>query len=306
MVNTNKMNHLRAAAILVSLLSLFGTAWSGTTPSTRTLRTMSRAYMAYGQYDKARTLAETAVSQSRQGDVEVGEKALCLIDLGTVYSCENRLEDAAMMLKEGVVLQQEALGEQHPYAAHTLRMLSDVYRRLGNLGAAESALGEAFSVMLAHTQIQSREMAPFLIESAKLAAAAGRVEESRKTFETARQMILVSYGTDHLYTAQVMQGIAEAALACGDLQEAREQIGESVRLQERFFGERSQMLIAGWLVGARIERACGALGESEVYLQKAIAAAQQGRNVITLARVHEQAGAIRAESVLTASAHASL
>ena len=263
---------------------------------------MSRAYMAYGQYDKARTLAETAVSQSRQDAVEVGEQALCLIDLGTVYSYQNRLEDAATMLKKGVVLQQQALGEQHPYAAHTLRMLSDVYRRQGNLDAAESALGEAFSVMLSHTQIQSRQMAPFLIESARLAAAAGRFEESRKTFETAQQMILVSYGADHLYTAQVMQGTAEAAMACGQLQDAREQIGHSIQLQERFFGDRSQRLIAGWLVAARIERACGALGESEVYLQKAIAAARQAGDVVTLARVHEQAGVIRAEGVFTASA----
>ena len=165
---------------------------------------------------------------------------------------------------------------------------------------------EAFSVMLAQTHIQSREMSPFLIESAKLAAAAGRFKESRKTFQTAQQMILVSYGGDHLYTAQAMQGAAEAAMACGDFQDAREQIARSIQLQERFFGDRSQLLIAGWLVRARIERACGASGESEAYLKKAIAAAQQNRNVVTLARVHEQAGAIRAEGIYTASVQSSL
>lgn len=274
--------------------------------STRTLRTMCRAYLAYGQYGKARTLAEAAVAQAQRDAVEIGEQALCLIDLGTVYSYEHMLEDAAARLGEGVVLQQQALGEQHPYTAHTLRMLSDVYRRQGNLEAAEARLGEAFSVMLSHTQIQSREMTPFIIASAQLAAAAGRFEESLKTYETARQMLLVTYGPDHLYTAQTLQGAAEAALGCGALEEAREQIDRSLQLQEHFYGEQSQKLIAGWLVRARIERACGALGDSEAYLQKAIAAARQGNNVITLARVHEQVGAIRSEGVYTASIQSSI
>jgi tetratricopeptide (TPR) repeat protein len=312
MANKYDLFRRRAALIFVGLLLHTGTilAVSGYSAerslSTRTLRTMCRAYLAYGQYDKASVLAETAVTRVRREGAEIGEQALCFIDLGTVYSGQDRLEDAATMLAEGVFLQKQALGDQHPYTAHTLRMLSDVYRRQGRLDAAEASLGEAFSVMLAQTHIQSREMSPFLIESAKLAAAAGRFEESRKTFETAQQMILVSYGGEHLYTAQAMQGAAEAALACGEFQDAREQIGRSIRLQERFFGDRPQMLIAGWLVAARIERACGALGESEAYLRKAIAAAQQGRNVITLSRVHEQAGAIRAEGVFTASATSTL
>jgi tetratricopeptide (TPR) repeat protein len=257
--------------------------------------------MAYGQYDKARTLAERAVEQARREGAEVGEQALCLIDLGTVYSYENLHEEAAVRLGEGIVLQKQAIGEQHPYTAHTLRILCDVYRRQGKLEAAEASLGEAFSIMLSRTRLQNRQMAPFLIASAQLSASAGRYEESRKTYEMARQMLLTTYGPDHLYTAQAMQGAAETALACGNLQDAREQIKQSMELQERYFGGRPQMLIAGWLVQARIERACGALGESEASMHKAIAAAKQGNNVVTLARVYEQVGAIRAEGMFTAA-----
>jgi tetratricopeptide (TPR) repeat protein len=198
--------------------------------------------------------------------------------------------------------QQQALGQGHPYTAHTLRMLSDVYRRQHNLDAAEAALGEAFSVMLAHTHIQSREMTPFLIASAQLAAAAGRYENALQTYHVAQQMALVSFGPDHLYTAQIMQGTAEAAMACGQLDQAREQIDYSVEIQDRYFGESPSMLISGWLVKARIERACGAIGQSEAFLAKAIAAAQQGNNIIMLSRVYEQVREIRAADVLTASA----
>jgi len=263
---------------------------------------MCRAYLAYGQYDKAKALAEAAAVQAQRQGTEIGEQALCLIDLATVYSYENMLEDAAKTFGQGVGLQKQALSDRHPYVAHTLRMLSDVYRRQHRLEDAEAALGEAFSIMLSHTQMQSQEMTPFLIESAQLAAAAGRFEESRKTYETAQQMALASYGPNHLYTAQIMQGAAEAALACGDLQEARDQMERSIELQERFFGKSSQMLNGGWLIRAHIERVCGAFGESEVYLQKAITAAQQCRNVVTMARVYEQVDAIRNEGVYTASA----
>lgn len=310
---TNKSILIRLWAIILCLIVIIqGTSYGtlkeqrGRSLSTRTLRTMCRAYLAYGQYDKARTLAETAALQAQRDGVEISEQALCLIDLATVYSYENMLEDAAARFEQGLALQKTALGRQHPYTAHTLRMLSDVYRRQDKLKAAEAALGEAFSVMLGHTRLQSREMTPFIIASAQLAAAAGRFEESRKTYDTAQQMLLTTYGPDHLYTAQLMQGAAETALACGDIQDAREQIDRSMQLQKRFFGEQSQMLIAGWLVQARIERAYGALGESEATLQKAITAARQNNNVVTLARVYEQVGAIRGEGVYTAAIQSSL
>jgi len=303
MRHTNGTIRLHTAIYLIGLLILFGSVGSAATQtlSTRTLRTMSRAYLAYGQYEKARVQAERAAAQARRGNAEIGEQALCLIDLATVYGYQNMLDDAAAEFEAGVELQKAALGETHPYTAHTLRMLGDVYRRQDKLEAAEAALGEAFSVMLKHTRLQSREMTPFIIASAQLAAAAGRYDQARQTYDTAQQMLLVTYGTDHLYTAQVMQGMAEVLLACGDLQEAREQIDQSMQLQQRFYGDGSQQMIAGWLVQARIERACGAIGASETLLHKAIAAARQGNNVVTLARIHEEVGAIRREGVYTAS-----
>ena len=297
-----KLN-LSAAIILALLLLTSGPVWAKPSKmlSTRTLRSMCRAYMAYGQYDKARVLAEKAAVQARLGGATIGEQAMCLIDLGTVYGYENMLEDAAISLIEGVVLQKQALSGQHPYVAHTLRMLSDVYRRQNRLDEAETTLQEAFSIMLSHTNMQSQEMVPFLIGSAQLAVASGQFEESRNLYETAQQVALNSYGSNHLYTAQIMQGSAEVALACGDLQSARNQVTRSIQLQERILGKNSQLLIAGWLAVAHIERACGALGESEVYLQKAIAAARQGNNIVTIARVYERVGAIRSEGVYTAS-----
>jgi len=294
---------LVAAGLMLAFL-LGGTAAGkvdGQTLSTKTLRTMARAYMAYGQYDKAQALAEKAAIQSQKGQVELGEQALCLIDLGTVYSYQDMLDDAAVMLAEGVRLQQQAIGADHPYTAHTLRMLSDVYRRQGNLSAAEDALGQAFAVMLADTSIQSRQMTPFLMAAAQLCAAQGRYEAACMTFQVAEQMAIAAYGATHLYTAQVMQGAAEAAMACGNLDYAQEQIERSVQIQERYWSNNPAMLIGGWLSKARISRACGALGESELYLRKAIAAAQQGRNVVALAGVYKQVNAIRAETLYTAA-----
>jgi tetratricopeptide (TPR) repeat protein len=269
--------------------------------STRTLRSMCRAYMVYGKYDKARILAEKAAVEARTQNVETGEQALCLIDLGTVYSYEDMLEDAAKAFGDGIVLQKKALSDQHPYVAHTLRMLSDVYRRQNRLEEAEATLQEAVSIMLKHTRTDSQEMVPYMIGSAQIAAASDRFEESRNIYEAAQRMAMASYGPNHLYTAQIIQGYAEVALTCRDFQNAQDQIARSIQIQERILGKNSQLLIAGWLAGARINRVCGALGESESYLQKAISVAQQCKNIVTIARVYEKAGAIRSEGIYTAS-----
>ena len=84
--------------------------------------------------------------------------------------------------RSGVQLQKKALFDDHPYVAQTYRMLSDVQRRAGDLDKAEQSLAQAVSIMLNHCDIESKEMSPFILESAKLYAAKGDFEKAQADY----------------------------------------------------------------------------------------------------------------------------
>ena len=67
------------------------------TPSPRTLRAMARVYMAYGEYQKARPLAEQALISAKNVNASDTELCSCLTDLAYLYNELGRLEDAEKM-----------------------------------------------------------------------------------------------------------------------------------------------------------------------------------------------------------------
>jgi len=266
--------------------------------STRTLRTMARVYMTYGKYDKARDAAEQALSIAQTTEVETNEMALCLIDLATVYSNLDRLSESESMFQAGIKLQQQALFDDHPYVAQTYRMLSDVQRRSGELDKAERSLGTAVSIMLNHCDIQSREMSPFILESAKYFEARGDFEQAQTNYQMALQMFEESYGSRHLMTANVLESMAQCSLGQHELDRADEYISRALTIQRQLFGRANPVMIDSWLTKARICRAKGEDDRCEYYVSQAVASVEKNRNVITLARIYERVNAIRTENMV--------
>ena len=52
--------------------------------SSKTLRSMARIYMAYGEYAKAQPLAEKALNLAKMKGASDSELAMCFIDLATL------------------------------------------------------------------------------------------------------------------------------------------------------------------------------------------------------------------------------
>jgi tetratricopeptide (TPR) repeat protein len=255
--------------------------------------------MAYGNYDKAQTAAQTALSQAEAGHIEGEELAMCLIDLGTVYSYQDMLEESADLLSKGVQLQKKAVGK-HPYVAYTLQMLSDIYRRQGQFDRAQNTLNEALSIMATFHNQQDREMLSFAASLAKLMTAQGQVAKADALYAQILDRTLSSYGPAHLQTATILSGYAEVELLEGKIDSASQRIDQAIGIGEKQFGTDHQMLIPAWLTKARISRAAGNTTEAETWLNKAIAVTQLQHNVVALARVHEKVNAIRTEGVYIA------
>jgi len=296
---------LKTAMIILLLLGvLVGPVYAGRRDkqmSTKTLRSMARAYMAFGKYEKAHTFAAQALRQGRSQTTDTGEMALCLIDMGTVCSYEGLLTQARRRLEEGVELQKKALFDDHPYVAHTLRMLSDVCLRQGDLEQAETVLSQAIGIMLNHCDLQSKEMAPFILESANLQFGKGDLQEAYDNYQTALDIYEQSYGSRHLMTANVLEKIAQLHIVRHDIEQAGQMMSQSLKIKTRIYGRYHPMLIDSWLSMARLYKLQGQTERCEYYLAKSTETVSNTRNAVTMARVYEQVNQIRKQGLIAAA-----
>jgi tetratricopeptide (TPR) repeat protein len=274
---------------------------NGQNLSSKTLRSMARIYLVYGQYDKAQRAARLALekAQATPGDTE--EMGMCLIDLGTVYSQQGMLTEAEQMLCRGVKYQAQALTDSHPYVAHTYRMICDVQRRQGKLDLARRSLTDAVAIMLESHTAESREMAPFYHESAKLLCAQRAYELSLATYEKALNLTEKQFGAGHLMTASVLIGVADLQIERGDAASAQAAINRAIEIQDRYYQNGHPQQVDAWLVKARLCRMQGDFTGSEAFIARAVRVTSQGRNVVAMAALHERINRLRTEGQVAAA-----
>ncbi|MCD6174935.1 MAG: tetratricopeptide repeat protein [Planctomycetes bacterium] len=295
---------LKTVIIVLLLGILVGPVYAGRRDrqmSTKTLRSMARAYMAFGKYEKAHSFAAKALRQGCSQKTDTGEMALCLIDMGTVCSYEGLLTQARRRLEEGVELQKKALFDDHPYVAHTLRMLSDVCLRQGDLVQAETVLSQAVGIMLNHCDLQSKEMAPFILESANLQFEKGELDQAQDNYQTALDIYEQSYGSQHLMTANVLKKMARLHIVRNDAEEATQLMSQSLKIKTRIYGRYHPQLIDGWLAMARLYKQQGQTARCEYYLAKSTETVSNTRNAVTMARVYEQVNQIRKQGLVASA-----
>lgn len=268
--------------------------------SINALRSMARAYIVCGEYEKAHSLAAQALRQGRLQETDAGDMALCLIDMGTVCSYEGLLTQAHQCLEEGVEFQKQALFDDHPYVARTLRMLSDVCLRQGDLFQAEAVLSRAVSIMLDHCDVQSKEMAPFILELANLRFCKGDWERANDNYKAALDIYEKTYGPEHLMTANVLEKMAQLYIVQEDTQEAEQLMIDSLKIKTRIYGRYHTQLIDTWLAMARLSKQQGRNARCEYYLAKATETASSTRNAVIMARVYEQINQIRKQALVSA------
>ena len=262
--------------------------------STRTLRSMARVYMAYGEYAKAQPLAEKALKRAKSKGVSDSELGMCLIDLGTLYSYQGNLDDAEKMCKEGLGIQEKILYKNHPHLAYMLKSLSSIYCEQGNYYQARSALEEAMAIMLDSHSADDKAMAPFFVDIAKLHVAQGNLEEAKSYYHKAMLLINSSYGPDHLYTANVLAGIAKLYTLQKRYAEAEELINRAVVVQEKIYGSDHHLIAASWLIKAKICQVKGDITQAEKLITKALIAIENSGNAAAFAKLQQDAKEIRA------------
>jgi tetratricopeptide (TPR) repeat protein len=295
---------LKTVFFVLLLSVLFGFCPAGRPDkemSTKTLRSMARAYMAFGKYEKAHSVAAKALQRARSQSTDAGEMALCLIDMGTVCSYEGLFTQAGRYLEEGVSLQKEALTDDHPYVGHSLRMLSNVYLQQGDLKQSEAVLSQAIRIMMNRYDMQSQEMAPFILESANLQFGKGDWEQAKHNYQAALYIYEQSYGPEHLMTANVLEKMSRVFIIQNDIEEANQLLSQALSIKTRIYGRFHPQLIDSWLSLARLSKRQGRNARCEYYLAKSTEAISHTRNAVAMAQVYEQVNQIREQGLIAAA-----
>jgi tetratricopeptide (TPR) repeat protein len=263
------------------------------THSTVALRSMARVYMACGSYDKAQPLLETALDQAQKTNASDSELCACLIDLAYLYKEQGNLDQAETMCRLGLALQEKIHQPNHPYVAHTLRILSEICRGLGRYEEAESTLERAMTIMRTVRPEDGQEIAPFKVDMARLLMARGEYANAESHFKQALGVIDKSFGPEHLYTAKVRSGLADLYSMQGRYAEAQTLIQRALPIYERVHGPDHHFLIPLWLVKARISQAKGETAQAQMLLDKSLRVARKSGNIGKLARLEQRAKEIR-------------
>jgi len=262
--------------------------------------------MAYGEYAKAQTLAEQALNQARKQEISDAELAMCLIDIGTLYSWQDRLDEAEEMCRLGLELQRKVLFDKHPYIAYTLRTLSTIYRRQAKYEQARVALDDAIGIMLYTHKPEDRALAPFEVDIGRLLVAQGKLTEAEGYYKKAISTIKTTYGLEHLYTANVLADMAGLYELQGKYAEAEELINEALTIQEKIYGTEHRLLIPSWLTKAKISKAMGDNEKTEMLIHKALAVVEKTNNLSYIAKLREDVARIRSDKQLASAPVAKL
>ncbi|HUT45826.1 MAG TPA: tetratricopeptide repeat protein [Sedimentisphaerales bacterium] len=277
---TNRKSTNRIFVIFcVSIVLSLGIVNASAAPAQRayssgSLRSMARVYMACGGYEKAQPLLERALNLAKKTKTADSEMCACMIDLAYLYKNQSKLAEAETMCQRGLELQQKVNGQNHPYVAYTLRILSEIYGRQARYQEAVETLERALTIMRGFTLEDDQELAPFKVDMARLLAAQGDYEKAESYFKNAIASIEKSYGADHLYTAKVCSSMASLYAQQGRYAEAEELISKALPIQERVYGPNHHLLIPVWLVKSRIYEAKGDLLNTKVFLEKSLGAVE--------------------------------
>ena len=292
---TRKLIFAAALSIILLNSSFAGQRIVFENLSPKTLRSIARVYMAYGDYTKAQPLVEQAFASAKTKNVPDSELCMCMIDLAYLYNNQNRLDEAEQLCTAGLNLQEKIYTKDHPYIAYTLRILGAIYRGQERFEDAWVAINRAMTIMLASHPADEPVIAPFKIDMAELSAAEGDFNGAENYYLQALDLICDSYGIDHLYTANVLSGLAELYTTQGRFAEAEPLINHARAVQEVVYGSEHYLVAPSWLTTAQICWAKGNYLEAERLLNKAAAAVEKTEDMVASAKLQQRIEQIRGQ-----------
>jgi tetratricopeptide (TPR) repeat protein len=294
----NSSKYFLLLLCLILVLSVGQTAVAESLPKTKgalskNLRSMSRVYMAYGEYSKAEPFAEQALAVAKSKKASDDEIAMCLIDLAFLYNKQDKLFEAENNCRIGLGLQRKELYKYHPNLAYTLRLLASIQVKQGEYEQAKQSLDEALTIIYNGHTDDDFTIAPIYVDYAKLLEAQGKLEEAEAYYSNALEKINKCFGKDHLYKANVLENLADLYLLQERFNEAEPLVDQALAINEKSYGQEHHLLVPLLLAKAKIEQFKGNKSACEEFLRRASIAVRKTGNITTIVEFERRAQAIR-------------
>jgi len=190
------------------------------------------------------------------------------LNLGTVLSKLERLDEAEPLLRLGVDTYRKAFLEGSPEIGNALLRLGHVLDDSKRYAQAEAVYREALAILEptlgVHSSVAwSHEYLGRTLVHQK------RLEEARASSERAREILIAVWGERHPDVATVMSTLAMVAEDSGDLERAVELHHEVIAIRREHLGTRSHRLVDSYCSLSRVLLNQGKTAEAVGLLEEA-------------------------------------
>jgi len=155
----------------------------------------------HGKFKDAIPLAEKLVALTKRARGDDRDTAISLNDLALLYQAMGNYAKAEPLFKEALVIQQTALGPEHPTTATILNNLALLYQAMGNHAKAEPLLEEALAIRQKVLGREHPDTAASLNNLALLYYATGKYAQAEPLYQQTLEISKKVLGPEHPTTA---------------------------------------------------------------------------------------------------------
>ncbi|MEM9460262.1 MAG: tetratricopeptide repeat protein [Myxococcota bacterium] len=182
--------------------------------------------------ERALQWSTTALALARSRQAEPLDEARVLKDIGTVLGQQGQYEDALAHQRQGLVIQQAQLGEDHPDVASTLNSIGGVLRTRGQLSEALVHHERALAIDKAALGPGHPYVAIVLGNIGHVFAAQGRREDALARHRQALEIQRAALDPLHPDIANSFNSIGAVLQALGRFEEALEHHERALAIQQ--------------------------------------------------------------------------
>ncbi len=201
------------------------------------LQPASRLAFALGKYREAETYQVMVLKIANASLQGVDHRMAALLDnLAVIYIKQSRMEEAEFLLRQGLALREQALGEMHPWVAISLGKIASLKMHLDQPHEVEGLLTRSLHIL----QTASGEDHPHAAWAMHRLADFYRSQQRLAPAESLYQQAIAIWKTDsgdrRLNLAVSLKGLGELYVAQERLDDARAQFEQMLALLQQVFG----------------------------------------------------------------------
>jgi tetratricopeptide (TPR) repeat protein len=236
------------------------------------LSDLARLYAAVGdhltaeaQWRRVRGINHAAFSTNEL------QSAQDQVNLALSLRAQGEFAEAEQLVRESLVLLEQARGPQHPELAAGHGLLASLAQSLDRYGDAERRYAEALDRTRLSLGQGHPAVAMVLIELAGLQATRGRPNEALASYQQARDIFRRAQLEDHAESINVLRLQAGLLQSLGRLPEAEQLYQQRLAVLRRMFGADGPALVPAMQLLADVYRLQGKLEQAQQTCEQALA-----------------------------------